>query len=295
MGSTVTGGYQIEPPSKSGYEIEPPQQTAQEAGFFQNVGQGIIGAGKSILRGIPPVQAATNAYDAYAQASGKPASTLLEPSNKAQKMGGYAETAAELALGAMPTAVAAEAALPNAQRAGKLFQQVEQHIGQIPIDTTQVMAEAQRAKELSALGHEPAKPITDFLRRMTPKGVEFPFGTAEAPGNPAQLPSPMTFQEGRDLYSAASRFTAEQMQKLSGKMQHQVIQFADALDTSLRNAAASMTEGERYAAAMKEFHEASDLGRKIDVLKKWGIPAVGIPLLGTLGYKLGQTVFGEGR
>lgn len=260
-----------------------PQGTPGLRGTALGIGKGLLSTAADTMNwagGLTPQMWATQLG---ARLGGLPATNQLagiptpQPQGTAEKVGYWGEKGAEMAAPLFPIgegALTLARNLPNMPRAGAALEAIEQRIGQTPIDTSNVMTAAQRAKELSEAGHGTSAPVTAFLRRMSPK--EMPY-----PGAPDQ-PAAMTFQEGRDLYSAAKDFTANELQNMTGKMQHQVIEFKNQLGQSLQNAATSMGEG-TYAPAMQEYAKASTLQERIDVLKKWGIPAL---LGGGGGYTL---------
>jgi len=280
------------------YAAPPPQQTPAEAGFFNTLGQGLIGAGKSALRTVYNSGAVQG--PPYLQGSGlnintAPAPEAVQPTNTAQKVGGYAETGAELVapfLGAGKAAVAANEALPSFGKGSALFEELKNSIGSIPVDTSAVMPIAKDAAGM--MGHTPPKAVTDYLKVMTPKNVEMPFGTSGA--GPAQIPADLTYNQARDLYSAVTKLTVKEAQESSGPMLNKVREFASALDDSIRSAIPSMSDAQKYAAAMEEYAKAGTLDRQIDALKKYGIPvaagALGVEglrrLLNASGHILGQ-------
>ena len=125
------------------------------------------------------------------------------------------------------------------------------------------MIHARRMVDLTEAGHgNPPAPVAQFLKRMAVK-----FEGEQA----TRLPARLTFQEARDMYSAARNLTRNQLDNLTGKMGSEVIKFASALGDSLQNAAQSLGQGEKYAAAMKEYRNAKTVGDVVDVAKRYGI------------------------
>jgi hypothetical protein len=168
--------------------------------------------------------------------------------------------------------------IPNAKRAGQAIGEVEQAIGHQPIETAKPMLAVHEAEGL--LGHgSPPEPLQAFSKRMATK-----FEGDQA----TQIPSRLTFGEGRNIYSAASDLTRDQMNSMTGKMGRQVRTFASELGNSLQEAANKFGEGEKYQQAMKEYHNAKTLGDMVDIAKKWGVRgAVGYGL-----YNLGGEIRG---
>jgi hypothetical protein len=255
--------------------LNAPQQTLEESGFFNTLGQGAIGAGKSALRTI--YNSGSVQGPQYLGGSGLNVNTAsapeaIQPTNTAQKVGGYAETAAELAAPFIGGGQAAMEALPNAKRAGQAIGAVEDAIGHLPVDTSDVMTAAQRAMQLGTRGAKPPQVITDFFKRMSPT-FEGDVATS--------IPSHMTFEEARDFYSNARNITREELSNLKGKQIDAMVNFANSLGDSLTKTAQQGGQGAQYAAALKEYRQAKTLGDVIDAAKKWGIPAS----LGLLGAK----------
>ncbi len=276
-----------------------PEQTPAESSMFTNLKQGAIGAVKGAVRSV--YNAGSLQGPQYLQGSGlslntAPAPEAVQPTNTAQRIGGYAETAGELAapfLGVGKAAVAATEALPSFGKAAPIFEELKQSIGHIPIDMTEPLRLAQEAK--SMMGFVTPKAVNDIIRELAPSGKAF-VGKGASSIPMKVTPEPLDYNRVRDLYTSLSELSADEMQKLKRPMLRKIVEIASATDDSIRSAIPTMTDEQRYGAAMKEYAAAGSLGRKIEILRKYGIPAAaaGIGLAEAYKYlKLGVSMAGQ--
>jgi hypothetical protein len=201
-------------------------------------------------------------------------------------LAGGAAQAAEIPLSFMaPEGVAAGARrigelVPSAERSGQALSHIESLIGHQPIDVARPGEAALRSFQLAREGNPaPGKPIRDFLARTTAPD-RLTAGGAEI------THPPLTFGEGRNLYSAGrGKLATDEMTRMNGKQIKALGDFTNDLGTSLRNTATEHGQGEPYTMAMKEYRRAKALEHVGDVAKdiaKKG--AVGLVGGGVAGY-----------
>jgi hypothetical protein len=140
----------------------------------------------------------------------------------------------------------------GAERAGKLFQEVEKIAGHSPINVNPPGLVAMKIQELAQSGGSMPKVVRDFLNRVTKPGG-----------------APLTYSEARQFYSNASRLSADEMNRLTPVMKRQVGQFTQALGDSLWETAQSVGKGKTYNAAMKGYRRASQVNRAKDTILPW--------------------------
>jgi hypothetical protein len=143
---------------------------------------------------------------------------------------------------------------PSAKRSGQALSDIENLTGHHPIDITAPGEAALRSFQLAREGNPaPAKPIRDFLSRTTAPD-RLTAGGAEI------THPPLTFGEGRNLYSAGrGRLATDEMTRLNGKQVKALGDFTNDLGTSLSNTAAEHGQGEQYAKALAEYRHAKQL------------------------------------
>lgn len=191
----------------------------------------------------------------------------LEPKNMAEKVGGYAETAAELYA---PTKLVLSEVLPSARRAGQVLESIKGIAGHVPLDVNATGDAAIEAQRLAQSGGRMPKVVNDFLRRVT---------------DPAK--PPLNFAEGRDFYSNATRLSADEFNKLTPVMKLQVGRFTAALQDALTSSAGTVGQANNYTGAVSEFHNAMRLQRAGKVAKGAAVSAAGLGTAYGL-YKAGQ-------
>lgn len=176
--------------------------------------------------------------------------------------------------------------MPSAERAGANFQTIMGAAKDVPLDTSQAYKVGERTEQLAAHGSSaPPKPLSDFMKLAKPS-------TAMVGGQPVAIePPPMTYETGRDFASAAGRLSATEAAGMDGPMKAQLTQFAQAMKTANREAAASVGMGKLYDAAMKEYRQAKTIEDAAEILKKWvprAVAAMGLGAAGAAGVKLYQ-------
>jgi hypothetical protein len=133
-------------------------------------------------------------------------------------------------------------AIPSAERAAGKFSDIMGAAKQIPINVNAPGDVALRTKDLASSGGTMPKVVNDFIKRVT---------------DPDK--GPLTYEEGRDFYSNATRISADEAQRLTPVMKRQVSMFTHALNSSLQDAAAQVGKLTDYQDAMTEYHNAMRL------------------------------------
>lgn len=193
----------------------------------------------------------TDAGMVAAQKIGDLSNQYLQPSNTAQKVGGYAEGGAEIALPFLRGA----SALPSTERAGQAFQSVMSAAADNPVPITDELSGAlSRYQDLVDAGGSRSLSVSKLLNRIT---------------DPQQ--GPMTYEEGRDFYSNLSRLSANEMNRLSPVMQRQVTTIKGALNNAIQQTATSAGQGAQYAGAMSEYAKAMRLRDFLQSAKEFGV------------------------
>lgn len=144
--------------------------------------------------------------------------------------------------------------LPSRANAASVFNDLNTKLDQQPIDLKATVAPLQRATEIGVRGGTLPKPISDLLAR-------------------SQSPIPMTFPEARDYQMALTDLSRSDIESLTPRMKAQVAQVNQALFQDIYNASNQKGLGPDYAAAMKEFRQASQIKDAATTLAKKAIPA----------------------
>jgi hypothetical protein len=169
--------------------------------------------------------------------------------------------------GAIATGRAARGLLPSVEHAGQAFSEVKGAAGGIPVDLSEPGNIALNISELAKKGGAMPKVVRDFVNWTTD------------PKRP-----PLTFSDARDFYSAASRLSADEAQRLTPVMKRQIGMFTRALGDSIQQAAETAGKGEEFSGAMNEYRRAKglqDFGEATkDVMKKAAIGTIGGGLAG---------------
>lgn len=181
-----------------------------------------------------------------------------EYTNTAQRVGGAAETVAELA---MPALKAAKA-VPSASRASRAIQAVTTAAKDAPVNIEGPGQVALRIQQLADRGGTMPRMVGKLLQRVT---------------DPEK--APMAFEEGRDFYSNVSRLSADEYNRLTGPVKHEIGNLRATLHDALTGAADTVGAGKQYAGAVKEYAQAAKLTHYKDALLKFLIqkaaPAAG--------------------
>jgi hypothetical protein len=155
--------------------------------------------------------------------------------------------------------------IPTTTKAGAKFEQIAAATNQVPVDTTAAEQVLERAKEMSKHG---GSPLPRVMKKLD---------TALQPSD-QPFSNVLTYKETKDFADAAGAQSVKALNAQNKAMQRQVGQFAEALKTANRDAAAQVGMGDIYDAAMKEYRQAMTLKEASDVLKKWA-PRVAIRAL----------------
>jgi len=148
-------------------------------------------------------------------------------------------------------------AVPSTARAGQAIENVTNAVGNAAVDVNAPGQSALRIQELGTRGSQRPKVIKDFLARTTD------------PNQP-----PLGFQEARDFYTAATRMSKNQYNKLAPPVKKVLGEFVGNLHNSLTDTAETTAGmGSEYENAITEYARASKIGRALDVAKKIGIGA----------------------
>jgi hypothetical protein len=153
-----------------------------------------------------------------------------------------------------------DAAMPSAARAGAALNEIKSVAGDHTIDVGEAGNSALRARELSQSGGRMPKVLNDFIKRATDPGK-----------------GPVTYAEGQDFYTNATKLSSEEFQQLSGPMKMQVADFTRKLGASLNEVAARAEKSrqlamDEYSSAMR-LKSAGEMAKKIAV--RVGLGAAG--------------------
>lgn len=158
--------------------------------------------------------------------------------NTAQRVGGGLETAAEMALPVLKGA----SAIPRMGRAGAALQDVTAAAKGVPLDLSKTGDVALRIQQLASRGGTEPRMVRQLLARAT---------------DPTK--GPVNFDEGRDFYSNISRLSGDEFNRLTGPIKREVGNLRSALNESLKGAADTVGQGEKYASGMNEYRQAVKL------------------------------------
>jgi hypothetical protein len=180
-----------------------------------------------------------------------------------KRIGEFGELAGKTALALVPPTAGGMAVskLASMSRAGKVIGEVEAaaEAAHVSVSMHGVQDVVDRAIELDGRGHNAPKVFKDLYTALNSNRQV----TAVA-GQTGQLIRRLGFQEARDFYQAATKLTPDEIGKASGVMKYQTQQLASKLGERIVEAAGSMGQGPKFAKAMKEYHQMSQLGRAID-------------------------------
>jgi hypothetical protein len=191
------------------------------------------------------------------------AAATQSPDTLSGNIGRGLEMGAEMA---MPVGAAADA-VPQAGRAGQLFQKVMSVAESEPVDISKAGDVALRIQDLASRGGSMPKAVRDFLRRAT---------------DPEQ--GPLLYKEGRDFASNISRLSADEAQRLSPVMKRELGNLRVTLNSALQQTANKVGVGGEYAAAMREYARAAKLRGVADAVIE-GAKKAALPLTaGGAGY-----------
>lgn len=173
-----------------------------------------------------------------------------------------------------PVAREAEAAIPSAERAGRMFQTIENEASQIPVEMKETSPALEKFQEHVKTGGKNAPPIQMLRKRISPTVPRVPLPEAmqaDLSGIPARMVnrSPINFPEARDFYSNITDVTKRPSvfkmaieSSREPKLRMEAGGVKSALNTDLTNAAETIGRGKDYGNAMREYAQAKRL-RKV--------------------------------
>ena len=157
--------------------------------------------------------------------------------------------------GAVPVAAeylpaARRAWMPTLAEAGAKFAPVEAAAAKVPINTAPARALTEQASEYGQAGSTVPKVLRNFMSRTNPQtGFPLPEGAESTPQ--------VLYPEGRKFAENAGRLSAQEVMESNPQMQRLTAQFAEALKTANRDAAAKVGMADAYDDAMQSYRGAS--------------------------------------
>jgi len=148
-------------------------------------------------------------------------------------------------------------ALPNAGRAGDLFESLNKDLANTPVPLKATLKPLQRITEIGERGSSLPTAVSKLLQRSQ--------GIAD-----------MTFPEARDFQSSLSDLSATDKMAMGGRVSGGLKQLSKALYSDLQDAAESAGRGEDYAQAMKEYRQASGLKDTVKTAGKLALKGAGM-------------------
>ena len=145
---------------------------------------------------------------------------------------------------------ARQALLPTLEEAGAKFAPVEAAAAKVPINTAPARALTEQAAEYGQAGSTVPKVLRNFMSRTNPQtGFPLPEGAESTPQ--------MLYPEGRKFAENAGRLSAQEAMESNPQMRRLTAQFAEALKTANRDAAAKVGMADAYDDAMQSYRGAS--------------------------------------
>ena len=143
--------------------------------------------------------------------------------------------------------------LPNAEKAGAALGELRASIGAHTVDVSDVGTTALRMRQLNQLTKAtiPA-PVRGFLARIA---------DAEK--------GPLTFSEARDIYTSATKLSAQDYTRLSGPMKANMAEFTKKLGEALNETAGRAGKAEQLQEAMKGYSRAKNLESGVESAKEF--------------------------
>lgn len=230
------------PTTATGRDVFQASNPTQELGKF--AGNAALGAGVAAATGGSslPVQVGAMGLTGAAMAPEHP------------YIGGGAGMAAPL----IPAAVQGiRNAIPSADRAAANFQTIMGAAKNQPLNLSAADDIALRGRELGGTSGMPGRGAT------LPKVLRDYIRHREAG------PS-MTYEVGRDFQSNAGALSAAENAVTNRKMKMIVGEFAEAMKSSNREAAAKLGFGDLFDSAMKEYRQAKTISEAATIAKKYG-------------------------
>ena len=145
---------------------------------------------------------------------------------------------------------AQRALIPTMSQAGEKFAPIEAAAAKVPINTAPARALTEQASEYGQAGSTVPKVLRNFMSRTNPQtGFPLPEGAESTPQ--------VLYPEGRKFAENAGRLSAQEVMESNPQMQRLTAQFAEALKTANRDAAAKVGMADAYDDAMQSYRGAS--------------------------------------
>lgn len=170
-----------------------------------------------------------------------------------------------------PVAREAEAAVPSAERAGRMFNTIENEAADIPVEMKETEPALEVFQKHVKTGGKNSPPIQMLRKRISPTMPRVPLPEAmqaDLSGVPARTVnrSPIKFPEARDFYSNVtdvskrpSVFKMAIESSREPKLRMEAGTVRNALNTDLTNAAETIGRGKDYTDALREYRQAKQL------------------------------------
>jgi hypothetical protein len=168
--------------------------------------------------------------------------------------GGLQAASIPLQMMAGPEVEAIRGAIPNAARAGARLGEVEQAVGRAPISLTKTIPSLEKAQRLSMEGHGAV-------------------GAADSLYNRVNTVNPLEYPEAQSRASALGTLVGEDRIKATPTLQRQVKDVSHSLRSDIGNSVAPLGQGQKYADAIKEYRQASQMRDVGKAALKYGVPA----------------------
>jgi hypothetical protein len=172
---------------------------------------------------------------------------------------------------AAPAAEGAMEAIPSKDRAAQLFESVAKDANQIPVKLSRSGDEALKALDIARASGRTPGPLNSFLERVT-KAVRTPGSSERTPMKP------FSYEEARRYYTALTRLSADEAQKIAPPLKAQLGQLANALKQDIGDAAAEVGRAGDYYSALRDYAKASRLARTA----QWMLKYIAAPAGGTM-------------
>lgn len=179
-----------------------------------------------------------------------------------------------LALAAAPLVAGKVASvIPTRAKAGAKFQEVQQAVGDVPIDASDVKQSVLGMRQLSRRGTSMPTGAAQLEKRIAPTVTGGPRGmrwsmVAEGP--------PMKYTEARDFYSNLRRLSAVEAKRMNPNMRRKLNELLASLDQTLEKTAATGGKDAVYRRAMKEYAVASRTREFAEMVAKYGAGIAGL-------------------
>lgn len=179
-----------------------------------------------------------------------------------------------------------ERIFPSSKHAGQAFDVLKEAAANEAPDLSKAFKAVLRGKELTASGHGP---ISEGMKTLYEALQPAQFDAMGTPltVDPAQIKYPQSF----DMASAAKKLAYEETNRMTGMMQHQVTEFARALQEANRNVAIKLGMGDLFDRAMAEYSRAEILRDATGIAKRYLAKAALAAALGSAGAAGGYATY----